>query len=55
MTALDLVWYEHQIHLLAKGREPRPGLSPWNVVWSTLTGIGSVAFKNVAPDCSGGK
>ena len=45
MTGLGIVWYEQQIHRLAKGKQPKPDLSAWKVVAATLAGIGIHAFK----------
>lgn len=42
---ISIVWYEQQIHRLAKGKEPKPNLSAWRAVWATLCGMGSEAFR----------
>ena len=45
MMMIDLVWFEQQIHLMAKGKDPKPGLSAWSTVWATMKGMGGAAFK----------
>lgn len=45
MMGISIVWYEQQIHRLAKGKEPKPNLSAWRAVWATLCGMGGEAFR----------
>lgn len=30
---------------MAKGKDPKPGLSVWSTVWATMKGMGGAAFK----------
>lgn len=42
---IGLVWYEQQIHRMARGRAPKKDLSAWRTVWMQLTGMGLSSFK----------
>lgn len=42
---LGLVWYEQQIHRLARAQAPKASLSAWRAVWATMRGIGYQAFR----------
>lgn len=42
---LGLVWYEQQIHRMARSQAPKINLSPWRAVWATMRGIGYQAFR----------
>ncbi|PVZ71941.1 NADH:flavin oxidoreductase/NADH oxidase family protein [Pelagibaculum spongiae] len=45
MIMINIVWYEQQIHLMAKGGNPKADLSGWSTVWMTLKSMGAQAFK----------
>ncbi|WP_420583895.1 NADH:flavin oxidoreductase/NADH oxidase family protein [Ruegeria sp.] len=45
MFMLAITYYETQIRRMAKGREPKPGLSAWHTVFQNLTAMGTAAFK----------
>ncbi|MCG8564003.1 MAG: NADH:flavin oxidoreductase/NADH oxidase family protein [Desulfobacterales bacterium] len=42
---IGLVWFEQQIHRMAKGLMPKEDMSAWRTVWMQLTGMGLTAFK----------
>ena len=45
MAMVGLVWYEHQMWRLAKGKNAKPNLSAFGVVIKTLLSAGLYAFK----------
>ena len=45
MVMLGITWYEAQIDRIGKGKQPKPGLSAWKVVWGTLSRLGLYAFR----------
>ena len=45
MLMIGFVWYEQQIHLMAKGKRPNPKLSAWIAGLKTLYLMGIYAFK----------
>jgi 2,4-dienoyl-CoA reductase-like NADH-dependent reductase (Old Yellow Enzyme family) len=42
---IGLVWFEQQIHRMARGRAPKKNLSAWRTVWMQLTDMGVTSFK----------
>ena len=45
MTMMDVTWYENQLHRMAKGKAPQPGLSGWRSALRTVRRMGTGAFK----------
>ncbi|KEQ19554.1 NADH oxidase [Endozoicomonas numazuensis] len=45
IAMLDLTWYEAQLSLMGKGKQPNTQLSGWNVLLQTLGNMGSYAFR----------
>ncbi|MGI9279243.1 MAG: NADH:flavin oxidoreductase/NADH oxidase family protein [Endozoicomonas sp.] len=45
IAMLDLTWYEAQLSLMGKGKQPNTNLSGWNVLLQTLGNMGSYAFR----------
>ncbi|MGK0289298.1 MAG: 2,4-dienoyl-CoA reductase-like NADH-dependent reductase (Old Yellow Enzyme family) [bacterium] len=45
MAMLEITWYEHQLHLIGKGKAPKKYLNEWISVLSTVKGLGIQAFK----------
>ncbi|WP_062262003.1 NADH:flavin oxidoreductase/NADH oxidase family protein [Endozoicomonas arenosclerae] len=45
IAMLDLTWYEAQLSLMGKGKQPNSSLSGWNVLLQTLGNMGSYAFR----------
>ena len=45
MLMIGFVWYEQQIHIMAKGKKPDPKLSAWYAGLKTLWLMGRYAFK----------
>ncbi|WP_068544285.1 NADH:flavin oxidoreductase/NADH oxidase family protein [Thalassotalea crassostreae] len=45
MASVGLVWYEHQMWRIAKGKNSKPNLSALGVVFKTLLSAGLFAFK----------
>ncbi|WP_232364060.1 NADH:flavin oxidoreductase/NADH oxidase family protein [Desulforapulum autotrophicum] len=42
---IGLVWFEQQIHRMARGKDPKKNLSAWRTVWMQLAGMGATSFK----------
>ncbi len=42
---LSITWYEQQLWRIAKGKEPKPNLNAWMVVFKTVASAGIHAFK----------
>ena len=42
---IGLVWFEQQIHRMARGKAPKQDLSAWRTVWMQLMGMGVSSFK----------
>jgi 2,4-dienoyl-CoA reductase-like NADH-dependent reductase (Old Yellow Enzyme family) len=45
MMMIGIVWYEQQIQRLAKGKDPKPTLSAWRAVWTTMIGMGGAGLR----------
>lgn len=45
MVILDLSWWELQLRRMGRGLEPKPNLSAWRSVWTTLSELGVAAFR----------
>ncbi len=45
MVILDLSWWELQLRRMGRGLDPKPGLSAWRSVWTTLSELGLAAFR----------
>ncbi len=45
MVILDLSWWELQLRRMGQGLEPKPNLSAWRSVFTTLSELGVAAFK----------
>jgi len=45
MTMMALIWFEEQIHMMGKGKEPNPNLSAWKAAFNNSLRMGGAAFK----------
>lgn len=45
MVILDLSWWELQLRRMGRGLEPKPDLSAWRSVWTTLTEMGLAGLR----------
>jgi len=45
MVILDLSWWELQLRRMGRGLDPKPGLSAWRSVWTTMSELGWAAFR----------
>ena len=45
MVILDLSWWELQLRRMGRGMDPKPDLSAWRSVWTTLSELGLAAFR----------
>jgi len=45
MVILDLSWWELQLRRMGRGLDPKPDLSAWRSVWTTLSELGWAAFR----------
>ncbi len=45
MVILDLSWWELQLRRMGRGQDPKPELSAWHSVWTTLSELGLAAFR----------
>lgn len=45
LAMLDITWYENQLGRMGDGKAPKPDLSPWLSIGSTLYNMGFGAFK----------
>ena len=45
MVILDLSWWELQLRRMGQGLDPKPDLSAWRSVWTTLSELGLAAFR----------
>jgi len=44
-SMLHLVWYEHQLAYIGKGKGAKPNMSPWLSVFKTFSAVGSHVWK----------
>ena len=44
-TMMALIWFEEQIHMMGKGKEPNPNLSTWKAAFNNSLRMGGAAFK----------
>ncbi len=45
MVILDLSWWELQLRRMGRGLDPKPDLSAWRSVWTTVSELGLAAFR----------
>ncbi len=45
LFAINIVWFEQQLHLLAAGKNADANLSAWSTVWLMTKGVGLQAFR----------